>query len=55
MLAAMVLSQHRFRRRKPFDLVLRVVPDIRGTPLGRGIRFVQRRHTHNSVKERDPI
>ena len=32
-----------------------VVPDVWGTLLERGLQFVQRRHTRNSVKERDPI
>ena len=32
-----------------------VVPDLWGTLLKRGLRFVQRRHTRNSVKMRDPI
>ena len=35
--------------------MLHVVPDVWDTLLGRGLRFVQRRRTRNSVKERDPI
>ena len=40
---------------KPSDLVLHVVPDVWGTLLERGLRFVQRRRTRNSAKKRDPI
>ena len=40
---------------KPSDLLLHVVPDVCGTRLERGLRFVQRRRTRDSVKERDPI
>ena len=32
-----------------------VVPDVWSTLLEHGLRFAQRCHTHNSVKERDPI
>ena len=35
--------------------MLHVVPDVWGTLLERGLRFVQRRRTRNLVKERDPI
>ena len=35
--------------------MLYVVPDIWGTPLKRGLRFVQWRRTRNSVKKRDPF
>ena len=37
------------------DLVLHMVPNVWGTLLERGLRFVQRRRTRNSAKERDPI
>ena len=38
------------------DFVLQTVrPDVWGTLLERGLRFVQGRRTCNSVKERDPI
>ena len=40
---------------KPSDLVLHVVPDVWGTLLEHGLRFVQRRRACNSAKERDPI
>ena len=39
MLEVMLLSQ--YRHPKPSDLVLRVVPDVWGTLLERGLRFVQ--------------
>ena len=35
--------------------MLHVVPDVWGTLLERGLRFVQRRCTRNSMKEQDPI
>ena len=44
-----------FRHPKPSDLFLHVVPDVQGTLLEHGLRFVQRRHIRNSVKKRDPI
>ena len=45
MLAEMVLSQVEFGQKKPSDLVLHVVPDVWGTLLKRGPRFVLRRRT----------
>ena len=36
---------------QPSDLVLRVVPDVWGTLLGCGLRFIQRRRTRNLVEQ----
>ena len=56
MLAVMLLSQYRVSSSKTVRLrVLHVVPDVRDTLLERSLRFVQRRHTRNLVKEPDPI
>ena len=41
-----------FRHLKPSDLELHVVPDVWGTLLERGLRFVQRRRAGDLVKER---
>ena len=52
---AVVLLSIEFRHPKPSDFMLHMVPDVWGTLLVHGLRFAQRRHTRNSVKERDPI
>ena len=56
MLAMTVLNQHQALSSITVDLVLHVVPDVWDTLLQveRSLRFIQRRHTHNSM-ERDQI
>ena len=52
---AVVLSQHRVSSSKTVRPRAPCGPDVQATLLVHGLRFVQRHHTRNSVKERDPI
>ena len=54
-LTVMLLSSIEFCHPKTSDLVLYVVADVWSTLLERGLRFVQRRHIRNSLKERESI
>ena len=55
-MTVMVLSQHRDSSSKTVrPRALCVVPDVLGTLLRRGLRFVQGRHTRNWVSKPDPI
>ena len=55
MLAVMLLSQHRVSSSKTVRPRSPCGARCIGHLLVHGLRFVQRRHTRNSVKERDPI
>ena len=55
MLAVMALTQHRVSSSKTVRPRASCGTRCIGQALKRGLRFVQRRRTHNSAKERDPI
>ena len=55
MLAVMLLSQHRVSPSKTVKHHASCGARCMGTLLEHGLRFVQKRHTRNSVKERDLI